>query len=144
MTGLISLLFKGLKSLLQNHSPKASTLQHSAFFMVQLSHPYITTGKSIALTRWTFVNKVTSLLFNMLSRLVIAFLPRSKCPLKSRNTHLINSQSIIHSPQLSRFCHTSNLISLLKYFKVNVRHYSCILQYARLQKRFFIKFNIPS
>ena len=67
-----------LKSLLQHHSSKASILQHSAFFMVQLSHPYMTTGKIIALTRWTFVDKVMSLLFNMLSRLVITFLPRSK------------------------------------------------------------------
>ena len=67
-----------LKSLLQQHSSKASILQHSVFFIVQLSHPYITTGKTIALTRWTFVGKVMSLLFNMLSRLVITFLPRSK------------------------------------------------------------------
>ena len=66
------------KSLLQHHSSKASILWHSAFFIVQLSHPYMTTGKTIALTRWTFVSKVMSLLFNMLSRLVIAFLPRSK------------------------------------------------------------------
>ena len=67
-----------LKSLLQHHSSKASILQLSAFFIVQLSHPYITTGKAIALTSWTFVSKVMSLLFNMLSRFVIAFLPRSK------------------------------------------------------------------
>ena len=67
-----------LKSLLQHHSSKASILQHSAFFRVQLSHPYMTTGKTIALTRWIFVGKVTFLLFNMLSRLVIIFLPRSK------------------------------------------------------------------
>ena len=67
-----------LKSLLQPHSSKASILQRSAFFIVQLSHPYMTTGKTIALTRWTFVGKVMSLLFNMLSRLVITFLPRSK------------------------------------------------------------------
>ena len=66
-----------LKSLLQNHSSKASILQCSAFFIVQLSHPYMTTGKTIALTRQTFVDKVMSLLFNMLSRLVITFLPRS-------------------------------------------------------------------
>ena len=72
-----------LKSLLQNHSSKASTLQLSAFFIVQLSHPYMTTGKTIALTRWTFFGKVMSLLFNMLSRLVITFLPRSKCLLIS-------------------------------------------------------------
>ena len=67
-----------LKSLLQHHSSKASVLQPSAFFIVQLSYPYMTTGKTIALTRWTFVAKVMSLLFNMLSRLVITFLPRSK------------------------------------------------------------------
>ena len=67
-----------LKSLLQHHSSKASVLWHSAFFIVQLSHPYMTTGKNIALARWTFVGKVMSLLLNMLSRLVIAFLPRSK------------------------------------------------------------------
>ena len=66
------------KSLLQHHSSKASILLHSAFFIVQLSHPYMTTGKTIALTWWTFVGKVMSLLFNMLSRLVITFLPRSK------------------------------------------------------------------
>ena len=67
-----------LKSLLQHHSSKASILQHSAFFLVQLSHPYMTTGKTIALTRLTFVGKIMSLLFNMLSRLVITYLPRSK------------------------------------------------------------------
>ena len=68
-----------LRSLLQHHSSKASILQHSAFFIVQLSHPYMTTGKTIALARWTFVGKVISLLFNMLSRLVITFFPWSKC-----------------------------------------------------------------
>ena len=67
-----------LKSLLQHHSSKASFLWCSAFFIVQLSHPYMNTGKTLALTRWTFVSKVMSLLFNMLSRLVIAFLPKSK------------------------------------------------------------------
>ena len=67
-----------LKSLLQHHSSKASILQCSSFFIFQLSHPYMTTGKTIPLTRWTFVGKVMSLLFNMLSRLVITFLPRSK------------------------------------------------------------------
>ena len=72
-----------LKSLLRHHSSKAPILQCLAFFMVQFSHPYMTTGKTIALTRQTFVGKVMSLLFNMLSRLVIAFLPRSK--------HLLNS-----------------------------------------------------
>ena len=67
-----------LKSLLQHHSSKASILRRSTFFTVQISHPYMTTGKTIALTRWTFVGRVMSLLFNMLSRLVITFLPRSK------------------------------------------------------------------
>ena len=67
-----------LKSLLQHHSSNASVPQHSAFFIVQLSHPYMTTGKTLALTRWTFAGKVMSLLFNKLSRFVIAFLPRSK------------------------------------------------------------------
>ena len=72
-----------LKSLLQDHSSKASVLRCSAFFTVQLSHPYMTTGKTIALTRWTFVGKVMFLLFNVLSRLIITFLPRSKCLLIS-------------------------------------------------------------
>ena len=78
--GWVDLLFvQGtLKSLLQHHSSKASIFQRSAFFTVQLSHPYMTTGKTIALTRQTFVGKVMSLLFNMLSRLVITFLPRNK------------------------------------------------------------------
>ena len=67
-----------LKSLLQHHSSKASILQHSALFIVQLSHPYMTTGKTIAFTKWTFVGKVMSLLYNMLSSLIIAFLTRSK------------------------------------------------------------------
>ena len=78
-TGWISLQFKGLSSLHQHHSSKASILRHSAFFIVQLSHPYMTIGKTIALTRLTFVGKVLPLLFNMLSRLVITFLPSSKC-----------------------------------------------------------------
>ena len=72
-----------LKSLLQHNSSKASILQCSAFFIVQLSHPYMTTGKTIVLTRWTFVGKVMSLLFNMLSRLLITFFPMSKCLLIS-------------------------------------------------------------
>ena len=85
-TGWISLQSKGLtlKSLLQHHSSKASTLQCSVFFIVQLSHPYMTTGKTIVMIRWNFVGKVTSLLFNVLSSMVIAFLPRSKCLLISR------------------------------------------------------------
>ena len=84
-----------LKSLLQHHSSKASILPHSAFFIVQLSHPHMTTGKNIALTRWTFVSKVMSLLFNMLSRLVTASLPRSKCLLISR----LQSPSVVLEPK---------------------------------------------
>ena len=80
-----------LKSLLQHHSSKASIFWRSAFFIIQLSHPYMTTGKTIAVTRWTFVDKVTSLLLNMLSRLVITFLPRSKCLLIS----LLQSSSAV-------------------------------------------------
>ena len=79
MDWLDFLAFQGtLKSLFQHHSSKASILQHSAFFTVQLSHPYMTTGKTIALTRWTFVGKIMSLLLNMLSRLVITFFPKGK------------------------------------------------------------------
>jgi len=86
-----------LKSLLQHHSSKASILWGSAFFIVQLSHPYMTTGKTVALTRWTFVSKAVSLLFNMLSRLVITFLPRSKCLLIS---WLQSPSVMISSPPL--------------------------------------------
>ena len=85
-----------LKSLLQHHTSKASILRCSAFFTVQLSHPYVTTGKTIALTRRTFVGKVMSLLLNMLSRLVITFLPRSKCLLISR---LQSPSAVILEPQ---------------------------------------------
>ena len=85
-----------LKSLLQHYSSKASILWCSAFFTVQLSHPYMTTGKTIALTRWTFVGKVMSLLFNMLSRLIITFLPRSKRLLIS---WLQSPSSVILEPQ---------------------------------------------
>ena len=83
-----------LKSLLQHHSSKASILRHSAFFIVQLSHPYMTIGKPIALTRWTFIGKVMSLFFNMLSRFVIAFLPKSK--------HLLISWLQSPSPMIFR------------------------------------------
>ena len=98
-----------LKSLLQHHSSKASFLRHSAFFIVQLSHPYMTTGKTIALTRWTFVGKVMSLLYNMLSRLVITFLPRSKRLLISRlqsPSAVILEPRKIKSPTVSSsICH---------------------------------------
>ena len=89
-----------LKSLLQHHSSKASILRHSAFFMVQISHPYMTTGKTIALTRRTFVGKVMSLLFNMLSRLVITVLPRSKCLLIS---WLQSPSAVILEPEIIVF-----------------------------------------
>ena len=85
-----------LKSLLQHHSSKASSLRRSAFFIVQLSHPYMTIGKTIALTQWTFVGKVMSLLFNVLSRFVIIFLPRSKCPLIS---WLQSASAVILEPE---------------------------------------------
>ena len=90
-----------LKSLLQTHSSKALILWRSAFFLVQLSHPYMTTGKSIALTRWTFVCKVMSLLYNMLSRLVTAFLPRSKCLLIS---WLPSPSAVILEPKKVSHC----------------------------------------
>ena len=92
-----------LKSLLQHHSLKASILWWSAFFTVQLSHPYMTTGKTIALTRWTFVGKVVSLLFNMLSRLIIDFLPRSKCLLLS---WLQSPSAVILEPPKNRVSHS--------------------------------------
>ena len=87
-----------LKSLLQHYSSKASILRRSAFFTVQLSHPYMTTGKTIVLTRWTFVGKVIPLLFNMLSRLVTTFLPRSKCLLIS---WLQSPSAVILEPKTS-------------------------------------------
>ena len=95
---------KTLKSLLQHHRSKASVLWCSAFFLVQLSHPYMTTGKTIALTRWTFVGKVMSLLFTMPSRLVIAFLPRSKCLLIS---WLQSPSAVILEPPQNKVCHCS-------------------------------------
>ena len=91
-----------LNSLLQHHSSKASILQCSAFFIVQLSHPYMTTGKTIALTRQTFVGKVISQLFNMLSRLVINFLPRSKCHLIS---WLQSPSAVILEPTKNKVSH---------------------------------------
>ena len=91
-----------LKNLLQHHSSKASILRCSAFFIVQLSHPYMTTGKTTALTRRTFVGKVMSLLFNMLSRLILAFLPRSKCLLIS---WLQSPSAVISEPLQNKICH---------------------------------------
>ena len=92
-----------LKSLLQHHTSKASILQHSAFFIAQLSHPYMTAGKTIALTRRTFGGKVMSLLFNMLSRLIIAFLPRNKCLLISWLQSL--SAVSLEPPPQNKVCH---------------------------------------
>ena len=101
-----------LKSLLQHHSSKASVLRCSAFFIVQLSHSYITTGKTIALNRWTVVDKLMSLLFNMMSRLVIAFLPRSKSLLNSSlkpssvvNFEPLKIKSLTVSPVSLSICH---------------------------------------
>ena len=110
-----------LKSLLQHHSSKTSILKHSAFFIVQLSHPYMTTGKTIALTGWTFVSQVMSLLYNMLSRLVIAFLSRSKhlliSWLQSRSAVILEPKKIksvtvsIFSPSICHEdCNTTNKI----------------------------------
>ena len=102
-----------LKSLLQHHSSKASILRCSAFFIVQLSHPYMTTGKTIALTRRTFVDKVMSLLFNMLSRLVITFLPRSKCLLiswlQSPSAVILEPRKIKSATVSPSICHESIL-----------------------------------
>ena len=95
-----------LKSLLEHHSSKASILWRSAFFIVQLSHPYMITGKTIALTRWTFVGKVISLLFNMLCRLVITFLPRSKHLLIS---WLQSPSSVILEPQERKSANVSTV-----------------------------------
>ena len=98
-----------LKSLLQHHSSKASVLRRSAFFIVQLSHPYMTTGKTAALTRGTFVDKVMSLLLNMLSRLVITFLPRSKCLLilwlKSPSSVILEPPKIKSATVYPSICH---------------------------------------
>ena len=98
-----------LKSLLQHHSSKASILRHSAFFIVQLSHPYMTIGKTIVLTRWTFVVKVMSLLFNMQSRLIITFLPRGKhlliSWLKSLSAVILEPKKIKSAAVSASICH---------------------------------------
>ena len=95
-----------LKSLLQRHSSKASILRRSAFFTVQFSHPYMTTGKTIALTKWTFVGKVMSLLFNILSRLVITFLPRTKCLLISwlQSRSAVKHEPMLRTTEKGTFC----------------------------------------
>ena len=111
-----------LKSLLQHHSSKASVLQCSAFFIVQFSHPYMTTGKTIALTRWTFVDKVMSLLFDVLSRLAITFLPRSNHLLISwlqvPSAVLLEPQKIkslpisLVSPSMRTGCHDPSFLNV--------------------------------
>ena len=105
-----------LKSLLQHHSSKAAILQHSAFFIVQFSHPYMTTGKNIALTRWIFVGKVMSLLLNMLSRLVITFLPRSKCLLIS---WLQSQSAVILEPRKIKSDTVSTVSPSISHVKAN-------------------------
>ena len=102
LTGLISLQFKGLSRVFSSINSKASILQHSVFFIVQLSHPYRTTGKTTSLTTWTFANKLMSLLFNTLSRFLIAFLPRSKQLLIS---WLQSPSAVIFRAQENKVCH---------------------------------------
>ena len=110
-----------LKSLLQHHSSKASILLHSNFFIVQLSHPYMTTGKTITLTRWTFVGKVTSLLFKMLSMLVITFLPRSKhlliLWLRSPSAVILEPRKIKSATVSPSICHEWITTNCGKFFK---------------------------
>ena len=114
-----------LKSLLQHHSSKPSILLHLAFFIVQLSHPYVTTRKTTALTRWTFVGKVMSLLFNMLSRLVIAFLPRSKrlliSWLQSPSAVILEPKKIQYST-ISVFFLPYDFLSIVSSFIVRVQY----------------------
>ena len=109
-----------LKSHLQHHSSKASILQHSVLFIVQLSHPFMTTGKTIALTRWTFVGKVMSLLFNMMSRLVIDFLPRSKCLLIS---WLQSPSAVILEPPQNKVCHCFHCFPIYLPWSDGTRHH---------------------
>ena len=141
-SGLISFSIDGLdlpavqgtlKSLLQHHSLKASVLQCSALFMVQISHPYMTTGKTITLTRWTFVGKVMSLLFNMLSRVVITFLSRSKRLLiswlqsssalilepKKRRCYLNHNEILLYTHQNLLFVHLKLLFKLYSLLQLN-------------------------
>ena len=114
-----------LKRLLQHHSSKASILHHSAFFTGQLSHPYMTTGKTIALTRWAFVRKVMSLLFNMLSRLVITFLPRSKCLLIS---WLQTPSAVILEPPKIKSDTVSTVSPSISYEEMGILdHLTCLL-----------------
>ena len=125
-----------LKSLLQHHSSKASILQCSAFYIVQLSHPHMTTGKTIALTRWTFYGKVMSLLFNMLSRLVITFLPRSKrlliSWLQSPSTVILESRKIKSATVSPSICHEvmghQGVSWDMGFFSANMEMFVCLEQ----------------
>ena len=123
-----------LKSLPQHHSSKASILKHSAFFIVQLSHPYMTTGKTIALTRWTFIDKVMSLLFNMLSRLVITFLPRSKRLLIS---WLQSPSAVILEPRKIKAA-TVSTVSPSTYWAFNLELNSVHTVYSVATKTFLL------
>ena len=123
-----------VKSLLQHHSSKASILQCSAFFIVQFSHPYMTTGKTIALTRWTFVGKVMSLLFNMLSRLVIHFLPRSKCLLIS---WLQSPLVVILEPPQNKVCHCFHCFPIYLPWSDGTRYHDLSFLNVELLANFF-------
>ena len=129
-----------LKSLLQHHSSKASILQHSAFFIVQLSHPYMITGKPIALTRWTFVGKVMSLLFNTLSRFVIAFLPRSKNLLIS---WLQSPSPVILEPKKMK-CLTVSIVSPSIFHEVMGPDAKILVFWMLSFKPSFLTFLLPS
>ena len=122
-----------LKSLLQQHSPKASILQCSAFFIVQLSHPYMTTGKTIALTRWNIFGQVMSQLFNMLSRLVIAFLPRSKRILIS----WLYSLSAVIFKSKNKVCHSFNCFPIYLPWSYGTRCHDIYFLNVEFQARLF-------
>ena len=122
-----------LKSLLQHHSSKLSILRHSAFFIVQLSHPYLTTGKTIALTRWNFVGKVISLLFNMLSRLVTTFLPRSKRLLLS---WLQSPSAVILEPQNIKSVTVSTVSPSICHEVIGTRCYDLPFVHVEFQANF--------
>ena len=135
------MLFQGiLKSLRQHHNSKASILWCSAFFTVQLSHLYMTTGKTIALTRWTFVGKVLSLLFNTLSRFVIAFLPRSKCLLiswmQSPSTVILKpkNRKIYHCFHFSAFYRYENASCQINSFELGANKCGFQIQFYYLPK----------
>ena len=124
-----------LKSFLQHHSSKASILRHSAFLIVQLSHPYMTTGKNIALTRQTFVGKMMSLLFNMLSRLVITFLPRSKCLLIS---WLQSPSALFLEPRKIKSATVSTVSPSICHEVISTSNWSSLI---RIIHHFLIKFS---